>query len=192
MRALLVIIGIVILFAVLIGSSYNKFVTADENVKSKWAVVESQYQRRTDLIPNIVSTVKGAAEFEKSTLTEVIEARAKATSIQVDANNLTPEAINNFQQVQNGVSSALSRLLVTVENYPQLKANQNFLELQSQLEGTENRIAVARNDFNSSVQGYNALTRAFPGVFIARLLGFTPKAYFEAQAGAESAPKVQF
>jgi len=171
---------------------YNSMVEKDEGAAKAWADVEAQYQRRSDLIPNLVSTVRGYADFEQETLTQVIEARAKATSIQVDANNLTPEAINQFQEAQAGLTGALSRLLVTVERYPDLKANQNFLELQAQLEGTENRITVARNRFNESIGDYNAYIRKFPRVFYASWFGFEKKGYFEAAAGTEVAPQVSF
>lgn len=174
------------------GCSYNSMVSLDEAVKNKWAVVKSSYQRRADLIPNLVNTVKGAAEFEKSTLTQVIEARANATSIKVDPANLTPENIQKFQQAQDALSGSLSRLIATAEAYPQLKANQNFLELQAQLEGTENRINVARNDFNTSVNEYNAKIRSFPANITAGIFGFKQKGYFEASAAAQNAPSVQF
>lgn len=174
------------------GCSYNAMVSLDENVKNKWAVVQSSYQRRADLIPNLVNTVKGAAEFEKSTLTQVIEARANATSIKVDPANLTPENIQKFQQAQDALSGSLSRLIATAEAYPQLKANQNFLELQAQLEGTENRIGVARNDFNQSVNEYNSKIRSFPANITAGIFGFKQKGYFEASAAAQNAPTVQF
>lgn len=174
------------------GCSYNTMVSLDENVKNKWAVVQSSYQRRADLIPNLVNTVKGAAEFEKSTLTQVIEARANATSIKVDPANLTPENIQKFQQAQDALSGSLSRLIATAEAYPQLKANQNFLELQAQLEGTENRIGVARNDFNGSVNEYNSKIRSFPANITAGIFGFKQKGYFEASAAAQNAPTVQF
>jgi LemA protein len=167
-------------------------VSKEEDVKSQWAQVENSYQRRSDLIPNLVSTVKGYAEFEKSTLTEVIQARASATSMKIDANNLSPENIAKFQQAQDGLSGALSRLLVSVEKYPDLKANQNFLELQSQLEGTENRIAVERGRFNDMVQAYNKYVRSFPNNIFAGLFGFAQKGYFQAVAGAEKAPEVKF
>jgi LemA protein len=174
------------------GCSYNTMVSLDENVKNKWAVVQSSYQRRADLIPNLVNTVKGAAEFEKSTLTQVIEARANATSIKIDPANLTPENIQKFQQAQDALSGSLSRLIATAEAYPQLKANQNFLELQAQLEGTENRIGVARNDFNQSVNEYNSKIRSFPANITAGIFGFKQKGYFEASAAAQNAPTVQF
>ncbi len=164
----------------------------DENVKAKWGQVQNDYQRRSDLIPNLVATVKGAANFEKSTLTDVINARAKATSVQVDPTKLTPESIQKFQAAQGQLSSALGRLLVVTENYPDLKSNQNFLGLQAQLEGTENRITVARKDFNDAVQEFNSKIRSFPANLTAKMFGFTEKGYFQAEAGAENAPKVQF
>ncbi|MBB6326560.1 LemA protein [Algoriphagus iocasae] len=172
--------------------TYNQFVQTEEQINGQWAEVQTQYQRRADLIPNLVNTVKGYAEFEQETLTGVIEARAKATSVNVDASNLSPEKLAEFQQAQDQLSGALSRLLVTVERYPDLKANQNFLELQAQLEGTENRIAVARRNFNESVQAYNANLRTFPNNIFAGWYGFEAKGYFEASAGAENAPSVQF
>jgi LemA protein len=173
-------------------SAFNGMVKLDENVNAEWAKVQSQYQRRSDLIPNLVSTVKGYADHEKSTLTEVIEARAKATSVNIDAGNLTPEKIAAFQSAQNGLSGALSKLLVSVERYPDLKANQNFLELQAQLEGTENRIAVSRDRFNESVKTYNTTIRSFPKNFLASSFGFEKRGMFEADQGAENAPKVEF
>lgn len=171
---------------------YNGLVTSDEKVEGQWAQVETAYQRRADLIPNLVETVKGYAEFEQETLTGVIEARAKATQVQIDPSNLTPESIAQFQQAQDGLSSALSRLLVTVERYPNLKADQSFLNLQAQLEGTENRIAVARNRFNTSVQDYNTTVRKFPARLIASISGFDEKGYFEAAEGTDQAPQVNF
>jgi LemA protein len=174
------------------GCSYNTMVSLDEAVKNKWAVVQSSYQRRADLIPNLVNTVKGAAEFEKSTLTQVIQARANATSVKIDPANLTPENIQKFQQAQDALGGSLSRLLAVAESYPQLKANQNFLELQAQLEGTENRINVARNDFNQSVNEYNSKIRSFPANITAGIFGFKQKGYFEASAAAQNAPTVQF
>lgn len=167
-------------------------VQMDENVKAKWGVVQTQYQRRADLIPNLVEAVKGAANFEKSTLTDVINARAKATSVQVDPSKLTPESIKAYQAAQGQLSSALGRLMVVSENYPDLKTNQNFLGLQAQLEGTENRITVARNDFNDAVQQYNTKIRSFPANITAKMFSFTEKGYFEAEAGADKAPKVKF
>ena len=172
--------------------SYNSMVKMDENVKAKWGAVQSQYQRRTDLIPNLVATVKGAANFEKSTLTDVIEARAKATSVQVDPSKLTPESIEKFQAAQGQLSQALGRLMVVTENYPNLKSNENFLGLQAQLEGTENRINVARLDFNTAVQDYNSKIRTFPANLTAKMFGFAEKGYFQAEAGADKAPKIQF
>jgi LemA protein len=171
---------------------YNTFVQTEETVNGQWAEVETQYQRRADLIPNLVNTVKGYADFEQETLTGVIEARAKATSINLQADDLSPENIARFQDAQDQLSGSLSRLLVAVERYPDLKANQNFLELQAQLEGTENRIAVARRNFNQSVQGYNANLRTFPNNIFAGWYGFERKGYFEAAAGAENAPTVEF
>lgn len=167
-------------------------VEKDETVTQKWADVQTQYQRRSDLIPNLVSTVKGYADFEQQTLTDVVEARSKATSINVDAGELTPENIAKFQAAQSQLSGALSRLLVTVERYPDLKANTNFLELQAQLEGTENRISVARQKFNEAVQDYNSYIRSFPHVIYAGWFDFEKKGYFEADAGTENAPKVEF
>ncbi|GAP67612.1 uncharacterized conserved protein [Bacteroidales bacterium 6E] len=187
-----------LIFAVIIsgflftGCGYNTMVEMDEAVTSQWSQVENVYQRRADLIPNLVATVKGYAEHEQETLTGVIEARSQATSIKVDPSNLTPEAIQQFQQAQDGVSSALSRLLVVVESYPDLKANQNFLDLQAQLEGTENRITVERMKFNETTQSYNAYIRKFPALLTAKIFGFKTRAYFEAAEGAKTAPQVQF
>ena len=172
--------------------SYNSMVKLDEDVKGKWGAVQAQYQRRTDLIPNLVATVKGAANFEKSTLTDVIEARAKATSVQVDPTKLTPESIQQFQAAQGQLSQALGRLMVVTENYPTLKSNENFLGLQAQLEGTENRINVARLDFNTAVQDYNSKVRTFPANLTAKMFGFTEKGYFQAEAGSDKAPKIEF
>lgn len=172
--------------------TYNQFVQTEEQINGQWAEVQTQYQRRADLIPNLVNTVKGYAEFEQETLTGVIEARSKATSMTIDPTNLTPEKLAEFQQAQDQLSGALSRLLVTVEKYPDLKANQNFLELQAQLEGTENRIAVARRNFNESVVTYNANIRTFPNNIFAGWYGFETKGTFQASAGAENAPTVQF
>jgi LemA protein len=167
-------------------------VQMDENVKAKWGAVESQYQRRADLIPNLVNTVKGVANFEKSTLVDVTEARAKATAITVDPTKLTPETIQKYQAAQGQLSTALGRLLVASENYPQLRANDNFTALQAQLEGTENRINVARLDFNQAVQDYNSKIRSFPANITAKMFGFTEKGYFQAEAGANKVPTVQF
>jgi LemA protein len=191
-KSTLIIIGVLLVFCVYGCSSYNGLVEKDQAVKTKWANVQTQYQRRADLIPNLVNTVKGAADFEKSTLTQVIEARAKATSMQISPENLTPENIQKFQAAQDQLSGSLSRLLVSVEQYPQLKANQNFLELQSQLEGTENRISVARNDFNGSVEVFNSSALRFPTVIFAKIFGFPEKGRFEASQSAQSAPSVKF
>ena len=189
---ILVVVGILVVLVGWIVGAYNGLVTLDEETNGKWAQVESAYQRRADLIPNLVNTVKGYADFEKETLTGVIEARSKATGITVDANNLTPEAIANFQAAQGQLSGALSRLLVTVERYPDLKANQNFLGLQSQLEGTENRIKIERDRFNTSIKNFNSTIRKFPKTIIASSFGFEKKGYFEADQGTENAPEVSF
>ncbi|MCF8386812.1 MAG: LemA family protein, partial [Bacteroidales bacterium] len=172
--------------------TYNSLVNKEEWINGSWAEVENVYQRRADLIPDLVNTVKGYAEHERQTLTDVIEARAKATSVNIDPANLNASTIQQFQQAQSGLSQALSKLMVVVERYPELKANQNFLELQAQLEGTENRIAVERQKFNQAVRDYNAYIRIFPKNIWAKLFGFERKAYFEAQEGAETAPEVQF
>ncbi|MEI7895928.1 MAG: LemA family protein [bacterium] len=173
-------------------STKNTLVTLDENVNTAWANVENVYQRRLDLIPNLVNTVKGVAKFEQQTLTAVIEARAKATSVQINPKNLDEGSLQKFQEAQNGVSSALGRLMVVVEKYPELKATQNFSELQAQLEGTENRISVERMKFNEAAQEYNTYLRRFPNSMFAGMFGFQKKAYFQAQAGAAKAPEVQF
>ena len=187
---------VVILAILLLGgcgcSGYNTMVSQDQNVKGKWGNVQSEYQRRSDLIPNLVNTVKGAANFEQETLTKVVEARAKATQTTIDPANLTPENIAKFQQAQGELSSSLSRLLVTIERYPELKANANFQALQAQLEGTENRIKVARNDFNTSVQTFNTTVKSFPNNIFAGIFNFKEKGYFAAEAGAEKAPTVDF
>ena len=183
------ILVVIVLWAI---GGYNGMVKMDEQVQNKWANVETQYQRRADLIPNLVSTVKGYAKHEQQTLEEVVKARSEATQLKVDAENLTPEKLAAFQKAQSGVSSALGRLLAVAENYPDLKANQNFLELQSQLEGTENRITVARKDFNDTAKSYNQAIRQFPKNILAGLFGFEKKSYFEAEAGSEKAPKVEF
>ncbi|HEY9123059.1 MAG TPA: LemA family protein [Bacteroidales bacterium] len=171
---------------------YNSMVQKEEAVSSQWAQVQNVYQRRADLIPNLVNTVKGYADFEKSTLTAVIEARAKATSVNIDPAKLNAESFKQFQQAQDGLQSALSRLMVVVEKYPELKANQNFLELQSQLEGTENRITIERMKFNELTKDYNAYIRSFPQLLFAKMFGFSSKPYFEATAGADKAPEVKF
>jgi len=192
MKKLFSVILIIVAAMSLSSCSYNSMVKMDENVKTKWAAVQSQYQRRSDLIPNLVNTVKGAANFEKSTLTAVVEARAKATSVQVDPTKLTPESIKAFQAAQGELSTALGRLLSVTENYPNLKTNENFLGLQAQIEGTENRIQVARQDFNASVQEFNTKIRSFPANITAKMFGFSEKGYFTAEPGADKAPKVQF
>ncbi len=188
------VLNIIGFFAVLSLSScgYNSMVKLDEQVMSQWAQVENVYQRRADLIPNLVNSVKGAANFEKETLTQVIEARAKATSVNVDPTKLTPESIAQFQAAQGAISQSLGRLLATVEAYPELKANQNFLELQAQLEGSENRITVERQKFNTVTQEYNSSIRTFPNNLTAGMFGFKTKGYFQAEAGANKAPKVEF
>ncbi|MDT0651609.1 LemA family protein [Autumnicola edwardsiae] len=188
----IVIVVVAIIIYSLTAGVNNTAVELEENVTRTWADVETSYQRRSDLIPNLVNTVRGAADFERGALTDVIEARSRATSINVDANNLDPQQIQQFQEAQSGVSSALSRLLVTVERYPELRANQNFLQLQSQLEGTENRISVARTRYNESVQEYNTYIRKFPNNIFAGMFGFERKPAFEAEAGAENAPDVEF
>ena len=188
-------LGLIILAVIVVGwgvSVYNGLVSEDESVKNKWSKVESAYQRRADLIPNLVNTVKGYADFEKETLTQVIEARAKATQMTVDPTKLTPEVMAQFQQNQDGLSTALGRLLVAVEKYPDLKANQNFLQLQNQLEGTENRIKIERDAFNDAVNKYNAMVRKAPNNLIAGFLGFDVKGNFTAKAGSENAPTVEF
>lgn len=196
MRRPLIIIAViaVILFIIyrLFAGTYNKMVSADEKVSNAWSQVENVYQRRLDLIPNLVATVKGAADFEQTTLTKVIEARASATQVRVDPKNLTPEALQKFQQAQGELSSALGRLMVVAEQYPNLKANQNFLDLQSQLEGTENRITVERQKFNDVAQEFNTYIRSFPQNILAGMFGFSRKAYFEADKGASKPPKVVF
>ncbi len=188
----IILIGLVVVAVMWGAGMYNGFVTESENVDEKWAQVENVYQRRADLIPNLVSTVKGYAAHEKETLEGVIQARAKATSTTIDANNLDAGAIQKFQAAQDQLSSALSKLMVVVERYPDLKANQNFLELQAQLEGTENRIAVERKRFNEAAKSYNVKIKRFPANLFAGMFGFDKKAYFEAQAGADQAPKVEF
>ena len=185
----LVVIGLCLLWFV---SKYNGLVGAQESIDSVWAKVETQYQRRADLIPNLVSTVKGYADFEQETLTKVVEARAKATQTTIDPSNMTSAQLQNFQGAQGELSGALSRLLVTIEKYPDLKANKNFLELQAELAGTENRIGVARDNFNSEAKNYNTTIKKFPTNLIAGLFNFEAKPYFEADAGSKNAPKVEF
>lgn len=192
LAAIIIVILIVLIGGCSIKSTYNNLVSYNQDVKSKWGQVENQYQRRMDLIPNLVNTVKGAANFEKSTLTQVIQARASATQIKVDPNDLTPQKIQQFQAAQGQLSQALGRLMVVSERYPQLTATQNFRDLQAQLEGTENRIAVARMDFNNAVQTYNTAIKRFPAVLYAGLFGFKEKGFFQSQPGAEKAPTVNF
>lgn len=184
------VLGIII-YSLTVGFN-NTAITKQENARLTWSNVESSYQRRNDLITNLVKTVQGAADFERGTLTDVIEARSKATGITIDPSNITPEQMQQFQQAQGQVSSALSRLLVTVERYPDIKANQNFLQLQSQLEGTENRINVARNRYNEAVTDYNTYIRTFPNSVFAGWFGFDQMVRFEADAGSENAPDVDF
>ncbi len=192
MKKWLIPAGIIIVLIILIASPYNSLVDKEENAEKAWNDVESSYQRRNDLIGNLVKTVEGAADFERGTLTDVIEARSKATSVNVDASNLSAAQIQQYQEAQQGVTSALSRLLVTVERYPELKANQNFLQLQSQLEGTENRINVARDRFNEAVANYEKTRRKFPSNITAALFGFDDMEGFQSDAGAEDAPDVEF
>lgn len=188
----LILFAIVVLCSMTSCSTYNKMVTMDETVKSAWSNVETQYQRRADLIPNLVATVKGYASHEQNTLQAVVDARSKATSVSISLDDLSAEKIAEFQQAQSAVTSALGRLIAVSENYPDLKANQNFLELQAQLEGTENRITVARKTFNDAVQQYNVQVRRFPANLIAKLFGFNEKPYYEADESAGTAPKVEF
>ena len=189
---LIAVIGVIFLLVAWGTGINNNLVTKEEGVNQAWGNVENVYQRRLDLIPNLVNTVKGVAKFEQQTLTAVIEARAKATSVQINPKNLDEGSLQKFQEAQNGVSSALGRLMVVVEKYPELKATQNFSELQAQLEGTENRITVERMKFNEAAQTYNTYLRRFPNSMFAGFLGFQKKAYFQAQKGAEKAPEVQF
>ena len=191
-----IVIGVIVILALVGYSSfkgvYNQMAVLDEGIPAQWAQVENVYQRRADLIPNLVATVKGYATHEQETLEGVIEARSKATSVNIDASNLSPQMMQQFQAAQDGLSSALSKLMVVVERYPELKANQNFLELQTQLERTENRIAVERRKFNEQARAYNSYIRLFPKNIIASLFGFEKRAYFSAQEGADKAPKVEF
>ncbi|UOB18562.1 LemA family protein [Abyssalbus ytuae] len=189
----LIVIAIIVFALIKWGAGINNTaVNYEENAKTAWADVESTYQRRNDLIGNLVKTVQGAADFERGTLTDVIEARAKATSVKIDPTNITPQQLEQFNEAQSGLSSALSRLLVTVERYPDLKANQNFLELQAQLEGTENRINVARDRYNEAVNIYNKHIKIFPNNLFAGWFGFEEMARFSAEEGAEKAPEVEF
>ena len=190
--ALIAAAAVLLVGFVWVKNAYNRMVVSDESVQAAWSQVENVYQRRADLIPNLVATVKGYAEHEQNTLDAVVAARSHATSITLDANNLTEEQLADFQQRQSDLSMSLGRLLAITENYPDLKANQNFLELQSQLEGTENRITVARNTFNASAQSFNAYIRRFPNNIVANMFGFEKKAYFQASEGAKEVPTVAF
>ena len=192
MRNILIFGGIALIMLFLGCNSYNGMAKLDQEVQKSWGDVENNYQRRSDLIPNLVNTVKGAANFEQNILIGIAEARAKATSIKVDANDLTPEKLKEFQASQGQLSMALGRLMSVVESYPDLKANQNFRELSAQLEGTENRITVARKDFNDAVKGFNAKVVTFPNNLLGGMFGFRAKGYFQATAGSEKAPEVKF
>lgn len=189
---IIILIAVVAIICGWGAGAYNGLVTAEENVNNQWSNVETQYQRRADLIPNLVNTVKGYATHERETLEGVMEARSKATQITIDPSNLTAEKLQEYQQAQGAVASALGRLIAVSEQYPDLKANQNFLELQAQLEGTENRINVARKNFNDAAQEFNTSIRRFPKSIIADIFGFERRAYFEAADGADKAPEVQF
>ncbi len=192
MKKWLIAIGVLVIIGFWFSGMYNSMVEKQETVTQTWANVETQYQRRADLIPNLVNTVKGYAEHEQQTLTAVVEARSKATSVNIDPSNMTQSDIQNFSAAQGGLGSALSRLMVVVEKYPDLKANENFLQLQAQLEGTENRISVARKDFNDVSKDYNAYVKKFPRVIFAGMFGFNEKPYFESKEGTDVAPEVQF
>jgi LemA protein len=189
-----ILLFIIVIAALALGGIYNRLVRLQQGVDQSWAQVQNVYQRRADLIPNLVNTVQGAANFEKSTLTEVTNARASVGRVQIDPNKAPADAakLEEFQQAQGQLSNALSRLLVVVERYPELKANQNFLTLQAQLEGTENRISVERGNFNTAVQNYNTAVRSVPANFVAGIFGFAPRPFFNAQPGAEKAPTVNF
>jgi len=189
---IIIILGIILLAGAYLASLNNRLVPLDESVSAQWGNVESAYQRRADLIPNIVNTAKGYAEFEQNTLIKVTEARSKATSIQIDPSNITPAQLQQFQQAQQGLTSALSRLLAVFERYPDLKANENFKELINELERTENRINVERNRFNEAAKELNVEVKKFPAKFFAGMLGFDERAYFKADEGAENAPEVEF
>ena len=191
-KSTIVIIALAILLALWCISKYNGMVNSDEQVNQSWADVETQYQRRADLIPNLVATVKGYAEHEKGTFEAVVEARAKATSINLTVDDLSDENLAKFQEAQSQLSSALGRLIAVSENYPELKASEQFSELQAQLEGTENRINAARREYNAVVKDYNVSIRSFPGNILASVFGFMRRPEFKAEAGAETAPKVQF
>ncbi|MGB0888332.1 MAG: LemA family protein [Vicingaceae bacterium] len=192
MKKIKTLLLVVVAATMLSSCGYNSMVELEENAITQWANVESSYQRRADLIPNLVNTVKGYAEHEKETLTEVMEARAKATSINIDASKLTPETIKQYQAAQTGISGALGKLMMVSERYPDLKANQNFLELQAQLEGTENRINVERNKYNQAVGEFNKTIKKFPNNVFNAMYGFEAKVRFEAQEGSENAPTVEF
>ena len=192
MKNLMYILGLAVMGVALSSCGYNTMVSKQEGVNSQWANVENAYQRRADLIPNLVATVKGYAEHEQETFTQVTEARAKATQMTVDPENLTEESIRQYQQAQSRLGSAIGRLLLIQENYPELKANQNFLALQDELAGTENRISVERNKFNQTARDFNFYIRQFPRVIYAGWFGFKPKGYFQSAPGAETAPRVQF
>jgi LemA protein len=187
-----IVLGVIALVIFWGVGSRNSMATSDQDVKAKWANVQSAYQRRADLIPNLVKTVQGVANFEKSTLTAVIEARASATQMKLDSKDLSPENLQKYQAAQSSLGGALSRLMVVAENYPQLKATENFSELQAQLEGTENRIKEERDNFNTAVQGYNTLIVTFPNNLIASFSGFAEKGFFQAEAGSDKAPEVNF
>lgn len=189
---IIIVVAIVVILVAWAVGAYNGLVIKDENCSKQWSKVESQYQRRMDLIPNLVNTVKGYASHEEATLLKVIEARNQASQVKVDAENMTQEQLNEFQKSQENLSSAIRGLNIVVEQYPDLKANQNFLELQSQLEGTENRIAVERQRYSDVVNEYNTSVRRFPNSIFASMFGFDKKPYFESQTGAENAPKVEF
>ena len=188
----IIAIAIVAVLVIWFATGYNSLVKQEEGVKTAWSQVENQYQRRSDLIPNLVNTVKGYASHESETLEGVVAARARATQTTIDADNLTPEAIEKYQAAQGELTAALGRLLMIQENYPDLKANQNFLELQAQIEGTENRIAVARKEFNDAARHYNVAVRRFPANLVAGLFGFAQKPYFESAEGTDAAPEVKF
>jgi LemA protein len=191
-KGLLITLGVILMLVFMGGCGYNGMNTSQKEAQQKWADVQSSYQRRADLIPNLVATVKGVANFETTTLTQVIQARANATSIKVDPKDLTPEKLQQFQQSQGQLSQALGRLMVVSEQYPELKANESFRDLQSQLEGTENRIKVSRDDFNEAVKTYNVKVTNFPNNILAGMFHFKEMAMFQAEQGAEKAPKVQF
>ena len=191
-KTLIAVIVVIVLIGAWAASAYNSMVGVQEEATTALANVQSTYQRRADLIPNLVETVKGYAAHEKQTLEDVVAARSKATQITLDPENMTPEKLKEFQQAQGELGSALGRLIAIQENYPDLKANENFMDLQAQLEGTENRIAVARRNFNEAAQSYNTLIRKFPAIITAKIFGFKKKAYFQAAAGAETAPTVSF